>query len=216
VAIVLGATGLVGTEIVRQLLDDQNVAQVVTLVRRASGTKHPKLDERIVAFDAMEDALRSLRGDVLFSALGTTLRTAGSEAAQYKVDYTYQWQVARAAAENGVRRYVLVSAMGSDPQSRLFYPRMKGELERDVATLPFERTCILRPGFLDGDRVEVRRGERLALPVLRRMPKWRSLATVRPIHASVVARAALAVSRGSERGLDVIGPAELFELGEAK
>lgn len=212
-AIVLGATGLVGSEIVRQLLADEDVERVVTLVRRRSETSHVKLEEHVVNFDAPETFAGRVRGDALFSALGTTIGKAGSQAAQYLVDHTYQLRVAELAARNGVGSYVLVSAMGADPASRFFYPRMKGELERDVEALPFRKVAILRPGFLDGPRIEKRRGERFALAVLRPLPQWRFLAAVRPIQASVVARASIVVAREPQRGVHRYDAAQLFELG---
>ncbi len=212
-AVVLGSTGLVGSEMVRQLLADPSCSEVLTLGRRSSGHSHPKLREEVIDFECPHAWANLVHGDVLFSALGTTIKKAGSETAQYRVDHTYQLRVAATAAENGVPTYVLVSAMGSDPHSRFFYPRMKGELERDVTALPFRRTCILRPGILAGERSEVRRGERLMLSVLRFTPAWSALASVRPIQADVVARAALTLGRGAAAGTHIFGPAELFQAG---
>lgn len=193
-AIVVGATGLVGSELVRQLSADERCARIVTLGRRPLPFEHPKLDQRVIDFDDPDAWREHVRGDVLFSALGTTLKTAGSQAAQHLVDYTYQLRVAEAAASSGVGTYVLVSATGASPQSLIFYSRMKGELERDVSGLPFERICILRPGLLQGQRTERRVGERLAIATLRRLPAWSSLAAVRPITVEVVARAARAAA----------------------
>ncbi len=213
-AIVVGATGLVGAALVQLLFDEPSCAGVTTLVRRDSGRNHPKLREHVVDFDRPQAWADWVRGDVLFSALGTTLEKAGSQAAQYRVDHTYQLSVATAAAENGVPSYVLVSAMGADPSSRLFYSRMKGELERDVGALAFRRITLLRPGILAGERAEVRRGERAALAVLRFVPRWPALASLRPIGADVVARAALVAGRAPEPGLHTWGPAALFAAGD--
>lgn len=189
-ALVLGATGLVGGELLRQLAADERCKRVVALGRRPAPFEHPKVEQRVIDFEAPETWRDELRGDVLFSALGTTLKTAGSQAAQHKVDYTYQLRVAEAAASRGVSTYVLVSAVGANPGSLLFYSRMKGELERDVSALPFERICILRPGLLQGPRQERRPGERFAIATLRHLPAWSALASVRPIPVEVVARAA--------------------------
>jgi uncharacterized protein YbjT (DUF2867 family) len=201
---------------VRQLLADPSCSEVVTLGRRSSGRSHPKLREEFIDFECPHAWAHLVRGDVLFSALGTTIKKAGSEAAQYRVDHTYQLRVAATAAENGLPSYVLVSAFGSDQRSHFFYPRMKGELERDISALAFRRTCILRPGILAGERAEVRRGERAMLSILRFTPAWSSLASVRPIPADVVARAAISLGRGTAPGIHVFGPAELFEAGAAK
>jgi uncharacterized protein YbjT (DUF2867 family) len=149
---------------------------------------------------------------VLFSALGTTIRAAGGEEAQRRVDHGYQLADARAARRNGVAAYVLVSSAGASPRSRLFYSRMKGELERDVEALGFERTRLLRPGPLDGDRPERRTGERIALAVLRPLSPVLP-APLRPIRASVVARAALAAALDPTPGVLRHEAADLFRLG---
>jgi uncharacterized protein YbjT (DUF2867 family) len=126
---------------------------------------------------------------VLFSTLGTTLRKAGSKEAQYKIDYTYQYEVAKAAAGNGVPQYVLVSSAGAAPQSRVFYSRMKGELEEAVKRLPFSFIHILQPGILEGTRAEFRLGERIGIAVLSVVGALPGLQKYRPIPAQTVARA---------------------------
>ena len=136
-AVVIGATGLVGSELVALLLADSRFETVKVFVRRSTGRQHPKLEEHLVNFDAVETWKEQLTGDVLFSAMGTTLKQAGSKDAQYKIDYTYQYNVAKAAAENGVPQYVLISSAGASPKSRIFYSRMKGELEESVKKLTF-------------------------------------------------------------------------------
>src|SRR5512133_259771 len=192
-AVVAGATGLVGSELLRLLLADDRFAAVAVLGRRATGASHAKLSEHVVDFDAPDAWAALVRGDVLFSALGTTIRAAGSQAAQYRVDHGYQYAAARAARGNGVPACVLVSSAGASPRARIFYSRMKGELERDVEALGFERTRILRPGMLDGDRREHRTGEQLALRILRPLSALLP-APARPIHATIVARAAIAAA----------------------
>jgi uncharacterized protein YbjT (DUF2867 family) len=188
--VLLGATGLVGSELLRLLLRDERVAAVTALGRRPAGVTHAKLADEVVDFDAPASWGDRVRGDVLASALGTTLRDAGSAAAQYRVDHDYQLRGAEAARRNGVPALVLVSASGASPRSRVFYSRMKGELERDVEALGFARTRILRPGLLDGERRERRPAERWALRIARPLSPVLP-ASVRPIRAELVARAAL-------------------------
>lgn len=211
-AVVIGASGLVGRELVSALLGDPQVERVITLVRRASGHAHHKLEEHVVDFDRPESWAGLVRGGAVFSALGTTLKVAGSKEAQYRVDHDYQLWAARAARDNGTDVYVLVSAAGSSADSSFFYPRMKGQLENAVQALEFPRTRILRPGFLDGDRAEVRPGERFALPIVRLLPRWKALAGVRPIHVMEVARAGLRAARDPSPGVQILEPARLFEL----
>lgn len=211
-AVLIGATGLVGSALLRLLLEDERIGAVVALGRRATGVAHEKLAEHVVDFDAPASFGGRVSGDVLFSALGTTLRAAGGAAAQYRVDHGYQLQVAEAARRNGVTTCVLVSASGASPRSRVFYSRMKGELERDVEALGFQRTRILRPGLLDGERREDRPAERWALriarPIARVLP-----ASVRPVRVELVARAALAAAFDPAPGVVRYEGRALFELG---
>lgn len=214
-AVLLGASGLVGRSLLRILLDDARVSSVVSLARRSSGKEHAKLQEQIVDFRDLEALRREVRGDVLFSALGTTLRKAGSKDAQYEVDYTFQWNVARTAAENGVLRYVLCSAAGASASSLLFYNRMKGELDRDVAALGFASCHVVRPSILEGDRGERRPGEALGLAAMRVFALVPGLRTYRPIPGETVARAMFAAALREDTGSFVHGPAELFEMAHA-
>src|ERR1022692_1526820 len=131
-AIVIGATGLVGRNLVQLLLKDTRFEKVKILVRRSVGLKSEKLEEHIVNFDEPDSWKKLVTGDVLYSSMGTTLRVAGSKEAQFKIDYTYQYRVAKIAAGNGVPEYVLISAAGSGVDSKIFYSKMKGELERDI------------------------------------------------------------------------------------
>jgi uncharacterized protein YbjT (DUF2867 family) len=209
-AIVLGATGLVGTQIVAQLLDSG--AHVVTIGRRASGVTHTNLVEHVVNLAAPESWASLVRGDVAFSALGTTLKAAGSKEAQRQVDYTYQLEFARAARANGVPSFVLISATGANADASVFYSRIKGELERDIAELRFPRWHFLRPGLLDGDRKEQRSGEKLSLALLR--PLSRIIpAALKPVHVRIVARAAIAASK--DEGSSVLSARDIFARGAA-
>ncbi|WAS92659.1 oxidoreductase [Nannocystis punicea] len=214
-ALLIGATGLVGRELLRQLLADPRYTAVTVLARRSAGVQHDKLTEHLVDFDRSDDWSALAKGDHLFSALGTTLKAAGSREAQYRVDYTYQFEVARAARRNGADTYVLVSSTGAAPKSSIFYSRMKGELERDTAALGFPRARYLRPGPLDGDRQEHRTGERWALRLLRPLAPILP-AAARPIDAAIVARAGIAAAFEPTPGAVDYGAADLFRLGAPK
>lgn len=213
-AIVIGATGLVGSEILALLEEDPRFDSVVTLVRRARPEgNHPKVEEHVIDFRAPESWRELVRGDVLFSAMGTTKKKAGSQEAQYEVDYTFQMRGARAAYEGGVDCVVLVSSMGADPSSSIFYSRMKGELDRDVCALGLPRARVLRPGILDGDRQEHRPLEAIGLRAMRAFAVVPGLRGFRPIHAKVVARAAIAAWEDPTPGPVVYEVGRLFELG---
>jgi uncharacterized protein YbjT (DUF2867 family) len=217
VAVVVGATGLVGSHLVQQLLEDARVGEVVVLARRPTGVVDPRLSEHVVDFDQPAAWRDLVRGDALFSALGTSRRAAGSREGQYRVDHTYQLHVAEAAATSGVPSYVLVSSIGARLGSPSFYLRMKAELERDVAALGLRRVSILRPGPLAGERAERRRGEEMAAAVLGVLPRWRALAAVRPVQGADVARAAIAAAWDESQapGVHIIAPADIFRLAAA-
>ena len=154
---VAGATGLVGKAIVEGLLADGRVAAVHTLGRRPSKVRHAKLTSHVVDFAALPK-LPAL--DEVYLALGTTIKVAGSKAAFRAIDFEANLAVARLALEAGARRCGLVSAMGASPTSRVFYSRVKGELEEALASLPFEGLVLARPSLLVGQRSELGQPER--------------------------------------------------------
>lgn len=216
-ALIIGATGLVGDYLLRQLLLDARFDQIKVFVRRPTGYQNPaKLEEHLVDFDQPQHWQHLLRGDVLFSALGTTLKLAGSQRAQYRVDYTFQYQAAEAAARNGVGTYVLVSSASADPDSKIFYSRMKGELERDVAELPFERIRILQPGPLAGPRDEPRPLERVGIAVASLAALVPLLREYRPAHGRVVARAMINAALDETPGVQTHTLGEVFERAGEK
>lgn len=215
-AVVIGATGLVGSQIVKQLTGDARCREIVVLGRRASGVVSPKLHEHVIDFDTPESWSELVRGDVLFSALGTTLKAAGSKEAQYRVDYTYQHVTAVAAARNEVSTCVLVSSASADPGSMMFYSRIKGELERDVRALGFRRLAILQPGILAGERTERRTGEEVANAIAKFVPSWRALDAIRPYPAATVARACIRAALETEPGAHVYALGKILSLGDEK
>jgi uncharacterized protein YbjT (DUF2867 family) len=160
IVIVAGATGLVGHEILERLLADSTVAAVHSLGRRRPPLQHPKLTALVVDFAALP-ALPP--ADEVYLALGTTIKVAGSQAAFRAVDHDANLAVAKAALAAGVKRAGLVSAMGADARSKVFYSRVKGELEDELARMPFEGLVIARPSLLVGNRQALgqasRRGE---------------------------------------------------------
>ena len=161
-AIVIGATGLVGSSLVKLLLNTPEFGKVKIFTRRAAGIENPELEEIIIDFDKPEEWQGQVSGDVLFSTLGTTIKAAKTKENQYKVDFTYQYNFAQAAAKNKVPHYVLVSSVGANPKSSIFYSRMKGELDVNVQQLPFDSVTIFRPSVLVGDRKNKRMGEEIA------------------------------------------------------
>jgi len=162
---VIGASGLVGKKLVEQLLENENFEKVRIFVRSRTGNSNPKLEEHVIDFNQTESWAPFVQGDVLFSALGTTLKTAKTKENQYRVDFTYQHEFAKAAVANGVQSYILVSSMGANARSFVFYSRIKGELEDAIALLNFKSSMIFRPSILDGGRQEKRAGEKIGLAI---------------------------------------------------
>jgi len=214
-AIVIGATGLVGSSLVQLLIEDERFLAVKILARRSTEIVHPKLQEHIINFDRPEQWEHLVKGDVLFSALGTTLKTAGSKEAQYKIDHTYQFTVAKVAAENNVPVYVLISAAMANEHSKIFYTRMKGELERDIMELPFEYIHIIQPGMLVGDRKENRPFEKIGTRVLQFLNKLGIAKEQKPIHVSIVAQAMINVSFKNQKRINKYSLLEVFEQSKS-
>jgi uncharacterized protein YbjT (DUF2867 family) len=167
VANVVGASGLVGQHLVAQLLSRTEFERIRIFVRRKTGLFHPILEEHVIDFDKPETWRHLVTGVVLFSALGTTLKAAKTKENQYKVDFGYQYEFAKAAAANGVPIFILVSSIGANARSSFFYTRVKGQLEDAVSRLKFKKLVIFRPSILEGERDEKRRGEKFWIAVFR-------------------------------------------------
>ena len=159
-ALVLGASGLIGSILTRMLLDSETYHRVTILVRRPLDLTHPRLNQEVINFDQPDAG--KVRGDDVFCCLGTTIKVAGSKEAFYKVDATYPYELAKLARANGASQFLLVTAMGADPKAFIFYNRVKGEVEEKIATLNHDSYSIFRPSLLLGDRKEVRPGEKMA------------------------------------------------------
>ena len=210
VANIIGSTGLVGHQLLTQILDHPEFEKVRIFVRRASGISHPKLEEQLIDFDLPESWKHLVKGDVLFSTLGTTIKTAKTKENQYRVDYTYQYEFAKAASDNGVPAYLLVSSMGANPQSSVFYSRMKGELEDAIAKLPFRKLVIIRPSILDGDRQEKRAGEKVGLILSRFVTRF-ILKVYKPTPVNLLASKMISLSLQKVPGITTIGGLDLFQ-----
>ncbi|HYH99988.1 NAD(P)H-binding protein [Hyalangium sp.] len=212
-ALVAGASGLVGSLLLDELLESPLYREVCSLGRRPLPKQHPKLSQRTVDFAQLEsEALPSV--DDVFCCLGTTLKKAGSQEAFRAVDHGAVLALGRAARRAGARRFLLVSALGADPRSRIFYNRVKGEAEEDLKSLGFESLVLLRPSLLLGERAESRPGERAAIAVTKVLGPLLRPFSGRPIEARTVARAMLALARDAAGGTRVALSGELQELGK--
>ncbi|HEU0051777.1 MAG TPA: NAD(P)H-binding protein [Longimicrobium sp.] len=214
-ALLLGATGLVGGHLLDLLLADDAFARVIVIGRRPVDRSQPKLEQRTADFARLEEHADAFAADDVFCCLGTTIRAAGSQEAFYRVDHDYPLAAARLASERGAKRFLLVTAMGASPGSRVFYNRVKGEVERDVSALPFEGIAILRPSLILGERAERRPAEAAAQVAGRALGFLFAgpLRKYRAIEAGTIARAMVRLAKEDARGVRVVENDELLELG---
>lgn len=208
--LVIGATGLVGRDIVRLAAEQKAVSQVTALVRRDPGARpSPKVLYRVVDFDHLGDGLEdAFAVDTVLCALGTTARATPDPARYRQVEVEIPLAVARRARAAGATRFGLVSSVGASPTSRSTYLRQKGELEQALAQMEWERLVIARPSVLAGTRGEFRLGERLGLVVGRLFP-----AAYRPVHARQVAAGLLAAVRRGGPAVEVLDNVTLRARG---
>ena len=210
-ALVIGATGAVGKDLVGLLLKDDAFEGVTVFVRRPLAIENPKLTVHVIDFDRPEQWKDQLRGDALFSCLGTTIRAAGSQANQWKVDYTYQYEAAKAARENGVETYVLVSSIGANPKSNIFYTRMKGELEVAVKQLGFPACYILQPPSLvrkGSDRF----GEKAGVVMLKALNAIGLMRSWTPMPTEEVAAAMVRLAKSGRRATETIAAQAILKV----
>ena len=187
-AIVLGATGATGQELVKLLLNDPNFSKVTIFVRKKPRIKHEKLTTYEIDFSRLNEYKGLINGDVIFSALGTTLSQAGSKTQQYLVDFNYQYEFAKIGSENKVIHYSLVSSVGANIKSPFFYPKTKGALEEAVKKLGFNNIYIFQPPFLIRQSNLIRPGEKRALNILKLLNKIGILKSQKPLSVSDLAQ----------------------------
>jgi len=216
-ALIAGASGLVGSHLLEQLLASPEYDRVIALVRRPLALAHPKLVPVVADFTALEKVTADLRCDDAYCCLGATIKQAGSRENFRAVDHGAVLAVAWAAQRGGAQRFFLVSSLGADAASRFFYNRVKGETEEALEVLGFSTLGIFRPSLLLGPRREFRLGERISAGIL-----WLAeplllgrLRQYRAIPAEVVARAMLRCSFGRQgQGVLIFRSDEIQDLGE--
>ena len=186
-ALIIGATGATGKDLLSQLLADDTYNEVHCFVRKPLALTHPKLHAHVVNFETPEAWADLLHGDVAFSCLGTTLAVAGSKDAQWRVDYDYQYAFAQQCKANGVPTFVLVSAAGAKAQSKLFYNRMKGQLEDAIKALDFSCLLIFQPSVLIRSNSD-RSGENFTVKAFNFLNKLGILKRYRPMPTAVLAQ----------------------------
>ncbi len=210
-ALIIGATGATGKDLVTQLLTDDTYSEAHCFVREPLALTHPKLHAHVVNFDTPEAWADLLQGDVAFSCLGTTLAVAGSKEAQWRVDYDYQYAFAQQCKANGIPTFVLVSAAGATTQSKLFYNRMKGQLEDAVKALGFSRLLIFQPSVLVRKGSD-RKGEQFGLKMIVLLNKIGLFKRYRPMPTEILAEKMLSAVHKSPKGTFTFVLDKIFEI----
>jgi hypothetical protein len=187
-ALVIGATGATGQEIVSQLLENDSFNSVSIFVRKDPNITHSELKTYAIDFSKLEEYKELIKGDVLFSCLGTTLRDAGSKEKQYLVDYTYQYEFAKIASDNGVPLYSLISSTGANENSPFFYPKIKGKLEEAVKKLSFKTIQIFQPPTLIRQKNLIRLGEKIGIKIFGFLNSFGILKSQKPLPVSNLAK----------------------------
>lgn len=212
-ALLFGATGLVGNELLHQLLNEQTYARVIAPTRRKHHLQDAKLDNPLVDFDELEKYGDRWACHDVYICLGTTIKKAGSKAAFRKVDFDYIVKSAIVAKAGGANQCMLVSSAGADPESMFFYTRVKGETEVAIRELGFWATHIFQPGALVGKRSEFRLGEKIGIGLssLLRNISPDLLGKYNPTEVEVLARNMIAAARGVKRGFHLHQAVELLD-----
>ena len=197
-ALVLGGTGASGQEIVKLLLNDSHFSRISIFVRRKVDIEHEKLDIHQIDFSRLNEYKDLVKGDILFSALGTTKSDAGSKEKQYLVDYTYQYEFAKMASDNGVPHYSLISSLGANKHSLFFYPKIKGELEESVKLLPFNTIQVFQPPSLIRQTELMRTAEKLSVKFFNRLTALGVLKSLKPLNVKDLALKMIKEAKSSQ------------------
>jgi len=216
-AIVAGASGLVGGYCLEELLKDSQYGKVTILVRKSLGLRHPKLQEIVVDFDQMEKVANRLVADDVFCCLGTIRKNSPTPEAYRKVDLDYVLKLARIVSQKKASQFLVVSSMGANPQSSIFYSRLKGEMEEAISRVKFKEVHIFRPSFILGEegRKERRPSEKILEVLLKPFSFLFSgpFRKYRPIHAKTIARAMVRAAFQDRPGVHVWESDQIEKLG---
>ena len=213
-AIVIGASGLIGSNLIRLLLLDNGIGEVVALVRKPLSIQHTKLTHYVVDFDSEQSYSKYVSGDVFYCCLGTTKAKTPDQEAYRRVDFHYPLNFARTALSKGVSQFHLISALGADSQSVIAYSKLKGELEESLKRLDFKCLCIYQPSLLDGLREESRPAEKIGIQIMRALNPLLvgPLKKYRSIKASAVAQAMVTNTHKNLDGVHVYTSEEIKKI----
>lgn len=210
-ALVIGATGATGKDLVEQLLKDNDYNSVSIFVRRSIGKTHPKLTEHIVDFSEVDNFQDLVIGDVLFSCFGTTLNIAGSKENQWKIDFDIPTAFAKIARSNEVNSFVLVSTYGASVKSNVFYSKMKGKLEEYIEGLHFNQFIIFRPGPLIREGSD-RLWEKISVKLIKMLNELGLFKYLKPISTFFLAQKLVKAPKNNPLGISILELKQILEL----
>jgi len=214
-AILIGATGLIGANLLEKLLASSNYTEVLVIARKKININNPKLKQLTINLDEMHLHTDEITGDDVFCCLGTTVKKTPNLELYKKIDYQYPLDLADIALKNGAKTYHLVSSVGADAKSKIFYTRTKGEVERALQAIPFQSLNIYRPSLLDGNRNEGRKGENVMIVVMRMINPILvgGLRKYRSIKIEKVAAAMINQAGKESKGIHIYASDEIEQLG---
>ena len=214
-ALIIGGTGLIGSELLNLLLDSNDYLKVITFVKRDTGIKHPKLTQHIIDFDKPETYKDLVVGDDFFCTIGTTIKKAGSKKAFRKVDFGYPKQFAAFALQNKVKNYFIISSLGANAKSGNFYLKTKGEIQDFLKDCNFESVAVLQPSLLLGNRTEFRLGEKVGAFFMKTLSFLfvGNLKKYKPIESETVAKALLKIAQTNNIGFKIYESDAIQEIG---
>ncbi len=215
-AVLFGATGLIGRSCLNRLIDHQTYNKVISIGRKPINISHPKLTHYEVDMQDVASYRHLMRGDDLFICLGTTMKKAGSKDAFYAIDHNLMFDIAKTGSLQNMNQLIIVSSVGADKNSFVFYLKVKGELEDDVRRLPFWSVQIMRPSVLLGHRKERRLGEKVAGRLSKGLQYFSGsiLGDIAPIKADDVAKAMIQSAQGLEKGTYIHHGSEIVQLAK--
>lgn len=214
-ALIIGSTGLIGSELLNLLLDSNDYLKVITFVKRDTGIKHPKLTQHIIDFDKPETYKELVVGDDFFCTIGTTIKKAGSKEAFRKVDFEYPRQFASFALQNKVKQFLIISSLGADAKSGNFYLKTKGEIQDFLKDCSFENVAVLQPSLLLGNRTEFRLGEKVGAFFMKTFSFLflGNLKKYKPIEGKTVAKAFFKIAQTNNKGFKIYESDVIQEIG---
>jgi len=215
-ALIVGSTGLVGNELLHILLNSQEYQTIYALVRRPLEISHPHLIEVICNFEELNEVEQYFTVNDVFCTLGTTLKKAKTKEAMYRIDVEYPIAVAELARQHGAKHFLIVSSLQANKNSRIWYSKMKGELEEQLKQIPYETLSIFQPALLLGNRQEFRLFEKLGINIVRTVGAifGKGLRSSLGIEAKTVAKAMYEVAQEEKKGIHVYTSRQMASFQE--